>query len=111
MRIELRESDGSIAPHILLALAQIIALLSPQFPFRRHVFTAILIALFAASRLRPHFSNNPAIVQTFVLGWSTFLSAFERMYSLEKKGQRITSGALTGLPTKPHNSAPSGRRS
>lgn len=86
MRIELCEPDGSVAPHILLALAQIIALISPQFPFRRHVFTAILVALFAASRLRPHFSNDPAVVQPFVLGWSTFLSAFEKIIFSGEEG-------------------------
>jgi hypothetical protein len=85
MPIELREPDGSITPHVLLAFTQIIALVSPQFPFRRHLFTATLVALFAASRLRPHFSNDPAVVQPFILGWSTFLSTVEKvMFSGEE---------------------------
>lgn len=85
MPIELREPDGSIVPHVLLAFTQIIALVSPQFPFRRHLFTAILVALFVASRVRPHFSNDPAVVQPFILGWSTFLSAMEKvMFSGEE---------------------------
>ena len=86
MQIELREPDGSITPHILLVFAQIIALASPQFRFRRHVFAAILVALFAMSRFHLHFSNDLAVVQPFILGWLAFLSALEKIVFSSDKG-------------------------
>jgi hypothetical protein len=79
MPIALREPTGSITPHILLLITQFIALTSPRFPFRRHVFTALLLALFTASRIHPHFSNDLGLVQPFILAWSTFLSSLEKI--------------------------------
>jgi hypothetical protein len=79
MPIALREPTGSIAPHILLLITQIIALTSPRFPFRRHIFTTLLLVLFTASRIHPHFSNDLGLVQPFILAWSTFLSSLEKI--------------------------------
>lgn len=79
MPIELREPDGSIVPHLLLALTQIIALISPRFPLRRHLFTGVLLCLFVISRVRPHFSNDALVAQPFILGWSIYLSALEKV--------------------------------
>lgn len=79
MPIELREPDGSIIPHVLLALTQIIALVSPKFPYRRLFFTSILVALFIGSCVRPHFSNNESILLPFTFVWMTYLSALEKI--------------------------------
>ena len=79
MEDELRTPNGSIVPHIFLFVIQITALISPRFAYRRHVFGSALLLVFILSRLRPHFSNDMAVVQPFILGWASYLSVLEKI--------------------------------
>ncbi|KAF2265215.1 hypothetical protein CC78DRAFT_462229 [Lojkania enalia] len=83
---ELRTPTGSIIPHLLLSTIQIITLITPPFTYRRHTFGTALVLIFLLSRIRPHFSNNMAIVQPFVLGVSTYLSVLEKVIFSDSRG-------------------------
>lgn len=93
-----REPTGSILPHILLYLFQIVALISPNFSGRRWVFIGILLALFVESQCNLHFITNLSLAQPFCIYWAFLFATFKNLILSSEKGLRhISSGMIAAL--------------
>lgn len=75
----LRTPTGSIIPHILLWVVQLVALASNPFRGRGTLFAGAIICLAILSQINPHFTNNIALAQPFTIGWSNYLSTLEKL--------------------------------
>ncbi|OTA92441.1 hypothetical protein M434DRAFT_31826 [Hypoxylon sp. CO27-5] len=71
-QIELREPTGSITPHVLLLGIQFIALCGPQFPGRKWLTSAAIIALSAAAHVN-QYTDDMAFAHLFALAWPIYL--------------------------------------
>lgn len=76
---ELHTPTGSIIPHILLWVVQLVALASPPFRGRQAFFATAIILLAIISQTNPHFTNDIALAQPFTIGWSVYLSTLEKI--------------------------------
>ena len=76
---QLAEPIGSITPHLLIWLVQLVALLSPEFLYRRLVFTSAIVVCAIWVNIWPHFTNNPDDMQPFSLAWAFYLSTLEKI--------------------------------
>jgi hypothetical protein len=70
---------GSIIPHVLLYVVQVIALICPSFRYRRILFSALILSLAALSMIEPHFTNNIGLAQPFTVSWSYYLSTLAKI--------------------------------
>jgi hypothetical protein len=70
--------DGSIVPHLLLFVVQIVALAAPPFPGRRGVFAVAILVLAVAANLN-RFTDDPGLAQFFSLAWPHYLSVIEKL--------------------------------
>jgi hypothetical protein len=107
---QLLKPTGSITPHILLWMVQIVALASPRFRCRRLVFAGAIIATAIASQINPHFTNDIALAQPFTIGWSNYLSTLEKilfsgpgewegsLWHVDKPPQEATAYSAFGYP-------------
>ena len=80
------ESTDSIAPHILLWVAQLVALASPSFQGRREIFSAIIIFLALWSLKNADFTTTKDVAQFFALAWANYLSTLEKLLFSEPGG-------------------------
>ncbi len=75
----LRDPTGSIAPHVILMVLQLLALAGPPLPYRRGILIVITLSLGATYLSRPHFTNSFGLAQPFSMLWSTYLSSLEKL--------------------------------
>ncbi|GAP85679.2 putative toxin biosynthesis protein [Rosellinia necatrix] len=75
----LKVPNASIIPHLLLWLAQIFALASPPRQTHRMGFIATIVILAIYCNLRPHFTNNFDLAQSFSLAWSFYLPTIAKL--------------------------------
>lgn len=75
----LAEPTGSITPHILLWLVQIVVLAAPKFRYRRFVCGSAIIGLAVASQINPYFTKDVSTAQPFTIGWANYLSTLEKV--------------------------------
>ncbi|KAI1144993.1 putative toxin biosynthesis protein [Nemania diffusa] len=73
------EPEGSIVPHILLYIVQLVALISPNFPGRRYIFSGILLGLLFQVQLQPRFTNDLGSAQPFCIQWSFLVATLEKL--------------------------------
>lgn len=79
MHHTLRVPSASIVPHISLYLVQVIALASPRFKGRKHVFAVIILVLCIYTQIYPHFTNNVGLAQPFTIAWSYYLATLAKL--------------------------------
>lgn len=77
--LELREPTGSIVPHVLLCVVQLVALASPNFRGRRSFFVTAIIVLAIWSMIDPNFTNNTELARPFTLTWANYFSTLEKI--------------------------------
>ncbi|PVI02642.1 hypothetical protein DM02DRAFT_670386 [Periconia macrospinosa] len=75
----LQEPQSSIVPHFLLYIAQVVALASPQFRYRRTIFNMLIVGLASYALTHPHFTNDMARAQPFNIGWSFYLATLAKL--------------------------------
>ncbi|KAF4614376.1 hypothetical protein G7Y89_g15360 [Cudoniella acicularis] len=76
---ELATPTGSIIPHILLWLIQIITLSAPHFRGRRALFSCAIIFLAISALQNSHFTNDAKNAQPFALAWANWLATLEKI--------------------------------
>lgn len=74
-----QEPQSSIFPHVLLYIAQVVALASPQFRYRRTIFNILIVGLASYALTHPHFTNDMATAQPFNIGWSFYLATLAKL--------------------------------
>ncbi|KAI0549799.1 putative toxin biosynthesis protein [Xylaria curta] len=74
-----KEPDGSIVPHILLYVVQLVAFMSPKFAGRRYIFSGILLGLLVQAQLHPRFTKDIGLAQPFCIQWSFLLATLEKL--------------------------------
>lgn len=79
MHHTLREPSASIVPHISLYLVQVVALASPHFRGRKHVFAVIILVLCIYAHIYPHFTNNVGLAQPFTIAWSYYMATLAKL--------------------------------
>lgn len=77
--LPLQAPTGSIIPHLLLWIFQLLGLLSPPFNGRRIIFAVAIMFMAILSQINPHFTNDIALAQPFTIGWSICLSTLEKI--------------------------------
>lgn len=70
--IEMREPKGSILPHILLLVVQVVALSGPPFRGRRSLVSGAIIGLSVACHTN-QFTTNLGLANLFALAWPHYL--------------------------------------
>lgn len=78
-RYEFRDCTGSIVPHILVYVVQLLALASAPFRGRRALFSTLIVGLVIVSQINPRFTNNIALAQPFTISWSVYISTLEKI--------------------------------
>ena len=77
--LELREPTGSIVPHVLLWVVQLVALASPNFRGRRTFFATAIIVLTIWSMIDPNFTKDTGLARPFTLAWANYFSTLEKI--------------------------------
>jgi hypothetical protein len=83
---DLGTPTGSIVPHILLWVVQIVALAAPRFPGRRALSTSLIVFLAFAALRNAHFTDDPQSAQPFALAWANWLGTLEKILFSGKAG-------------------------
>jgi len=87
---ELQEPSGTITPHILLVILQLLALSSPKFPGRRMISTLSITGLAILSQLNSPFTQELSAAQPWSLMWPHYLSTLEKILFSGPKGPEST---------------------
>ena len=75
---DLAEATGSVYPHLLLLLLQVLALSSPIFPSRRALFATVLASMAVLAHMN-RFTNNPIHANFAALAWPHYLATIEKV--------------------------------
>ncbi|KAJ5190086.1 hypothetical protein N7491_007871 [Penicillium cf. griseofulvum] len=70
--------NGSIIPHILLFVVQMVALSTPPFPHRKVLFSSAILVLAVVANFS-QFTDDPGLGQFFSLAWPHYLSVLEKL--------------------------------
>ncbi len=70
--------NGSISPHILLPLSQMLCLTLPPFKYRKHIFIPIIASL-AYATYTNHFGNTVESRAMSGIHWTVFLGTLEKL--------------------------------
>ncbi|KAI1120231.1 membrane bound O-acyl transferase family-domain-containing protein [Nemania abortiva] len=71
--VSLREPTGSISPHLLLLVGQVVVLAGPRFRGRRHMTCTVIIILVIACHMN-QFTQNLGLANLFALAWPHYLT-------------------------------------
>ncbi|KAI1182832.1 membrane bound O-acyl transferase family-domain-containing protein [Nemania serpens] len=71
--VSLREPTGSISPHLLLLVVQVVALAGPRFRKRQQLACTLIVALAVACHMN-QFTQNLGLANLFALAWPHYLT-------------------------------------
>jgi hypothetical protein len=95
---EILPARGTILPHILLLLIQLLALVSPPFPFRRTVSIAAIFSLALVSQFNSPFTSDVGTMQPWTLMWPCWLSTISHIL-LSKSDKGVLATASYKYPS------------
>ncbi|KAI1176310.1 membrane bound O-acyl transferase family-domain-containing protein [Nemania sp. FL0916] len=96
--VSLREPTGSISPHLILLVIQVLALAGPRFRGRRYLTCTLIILLAAACHMN-QFTQNLGLANLFSLAWPHYSTTLINFAFASKNGPE---GDIWPLHDAPH---------